>query len=95
MDVIDGLACLLTVLQEDLVWYLVDLLQLATHFLRSHKEVDAFNLRQLLQLAYLPPRADQDVPLGNRLMVDDGEDVLADEKDLGGWDVSYSEDDIA
>lgn len=44
MDVVDGLACFLAVLQEDLVGYFVDLLQFATDLLSSHKEVDAFDL---------------------------------------------------
>lgn len=30
-----------------------------------------------------------------RFVVDDGEDIFADEEDLGGRDVGHSEDDIA
>ncbi len=95
VDVADSLAGLLAILQEDLVGQFVDLLQFATYFLRRHKEVDAFDLSQLLQLGHFPPRTHQDVPPRYWLVVDDGEDVLTDEEDLSGRDVSHSEDDIA
>lgn len=41
VDVVDCLACVLAVLQEDLVGDLVDLLQLAADFLGGHEEIDA------------------------------------------------------
>lgn len=91
----DCLPRLLAVLHEDLVGRLVDLLQLASDFLGGHEEVDAFDFGQFLQLADLPPRADQHVSPGDGLVIDDGEDVLSDEENLRGGDVGDPEDDIS
>ena len=82
VDMTDGLPRIFTVLQEDLVRCLVDLLQLLAYFLSDHKQVDAFDLSQFLDLGYLSPRTDQHVSLHIGLMIDYGECVLADEEDL-------------
>lgn len=51
----DGLSSIFSILQEDLVRCFVDLLQLLAYLLSDHKQIDAFDLSQLLNLCYLSP----------------------------------------
>lgn len=89
------LSSILSILRKYLILYFKNFLKLSAYFVSSHEQIDGLYFGEILQFWYLATRADEHMSWGEWLVVDHRVYVFSKQKDLGGRDNAFPEDDFS